>query len=376
MTDDPLALHEVRQIAAIGLSERKVGVPPERWPLVLRKLSNERLTGLAVAGLAMGRLSLEPEQIDELLDRHRSAMVLALTIEQRLLVLSAAFEGAGVRAIVIKGPAVAHRAYPDPSMRSFGDLDLMVSTRDWQPACDLLVARGYQRGLPEPRRRFDVRFGKAATHSDAEGYQVDLHRTLVLGPFGLWLDPDELLANTERFVLAGRQLERLDTTAMLLNAALHAGLGTARPLLLPLRDVAQLAWDPAVDWDRFAAWTVRWRLGTALRHAFDCTTRDLGVDLPPVARRIGAIGAGRAERRAILAYTDRRPAGGVALATIPAIRGVRGKSAYLFGLLFPSRAFLRARAGGRADASYLSRWRVPLRWVTAARVKRPLKPRG
>ena len=37
-----------------------------------------------------------------------------------------------------------------------------------------------------------MRFGKAICHSDQEGLQVDLHRSLVVGPFGMWMRPDEL----------------------------------------------------------------------------------------------------------------------------------------------------------------------------------------
>jgi putative nucleotidyltransferase-like protein len=379
MTEDPLAPIEVRQIAAMGLADSDpLRVDRDRWPLVLRTVTFQRLTGIAVEGWETGRLELEPEQLGELLDRHRSAMVVALAIEQRLLRLSGVFDNAGVRAVVIKGPAVAHTVYLDPSMRPFGDLDLLVSTGDWPRACEVLAASGFRRNLPEPRHGFDQRFGKAATHSDPDGYQVDLHRTLVLGPFGLWLDPEELLASAESFVLTDRRLERLDTTAMLLNAALHAGLGSNPPLLLPLRDVAQIVGNPAVDWVRLAQWAVRWRLTAALDHAFECTARTLGVELPPPALRIRAMGSRRAERRAILAYTERRRAGGVALAATRAIPGIRPKAAYLFGLILPSREFLRARSGGHPDASYASRWRVPFRWIARRNrnVKRLPQPRG
>jgi hypothetical protein len=286
-------------------------------------------------------------------------MVLALSIERRLLRLLGAFGAAGVRAIVLKGTAVAHGVYPDPTMRPFGDLDLLVSRADWRAACEVLRAEGYRRELPEPRPGFDERFGKAATHTDAEGIQVDLHRTLVLGPFGLWLDPDELLAGTETFGLAGRRIERLDRTGLVLNAALHAGLGSAAPLLLPLRDVAEASGHPGVDWDRLAAWAGRWRVRPALARAFEIAERTLGWEPTAPAREIAAGTAGRTERRAIRAYTDRRRVGGMALAATRAIPGIRGKTLYLYGLLLPSREFLRAR--GRP--SYAARWRVPAGWA-------------
>jgi hypothetical protein len=244
-------------------------------------------------------------------------------------------------------------------MRPFGDLDLLVATADWRRACEVLSSNGYHRDLPEPRRGFDERFGKAATHSDPSGLQVDLHRTLVLGPFGLWLDPSELFRHTESFELGGRRLERLDRTGLLVNAALHAGLGASPPLLLPLCDVVKTAAHPGVDWERLDSWVSRWHLGAALALAFAAATRELGAELPEPARRIADQAPEATERRALRAYTERRRAGGMALAATRAIPGIRDKAVYMLELALPSREFLHARARG----SYLTRWRVPMHWI-------------
>ena len=83
------------------------------------------------------------------------------------------------------------------------------------------------------------RFGKASVHTHPDDdIEVDLHRTLVVGPFGLWIRPEELLERREPFLLAGQKLSRLDDTGMLLNVAMHASLGWSPPRLVPLRDVA------------------------------------------------------------------------------------------------------------------------------------------
>lgn len=372
MHDVPLAVHEVRAIAASDgrLDGDIMPMPDERWPTVLSGLAFQRLTGIAVAAFEAGRLDLSPEQEEELLDRHRAAMVLSLSIERRLLRLMNAFDEAGVRAVVLKGTAVAHALYPDPSIRPFGDLDLLVSTTEWDRACAALRRCGFERDLPAPRRGFDQRFGKAATHSDAEGIQVDLHRTLVLGPFGLWLDPDELLRHTETFSIGGRTVERLDRTGMLLNALLHAALGSSPPLLLPLCDVVRASRDPGVDWQRLGRWVASWRLSAAVAFAFETAERQLGVELPSATRSLTGQAPGHDEVRAMRAYTDRRRMGGLAMAATRAIPGLRGKAAYVFGLLLPSRDFLRARARGGPGASYRSRWRAPVRWM-AARRRRP-----
>jgi hypothetical protein len=332
-------------------------------------LDHQRLTGCAVAAWEAGELHLVEELADELLEHHRAAMVLALTIEQHLMELADAFSSAGLRAVVLKGPAVAHGLYPDPTVRPFGDLDLLVSADDWRRACELLIRHGYSRDLPEPRPGFDERFGKAATHSNGAGVKVDLHRTIVLGPFGLWLDPDELLRHTRTFPLGGRTIERLDPTGLLLNAVVHAALGTFPPLLLPLRDVVLAARQPDVEWTTLADWATRWHLGVAFRFAFAAVSSELGVEEPPQAGLVAPDVAARSDERAFRAYIERSRFGGVALASTRAIPGVRAKLSYLTGLVAPSRAFLRARSGGGPQISYVSRWSVPIRRLTARRGK-------
>jgi hypothetical protein len=175
-------------------------------------------------------------------------------VEQELVTLAPALEVAGVEVIVLKGPAFAHGIYPDSSWRPFGDLDLLVKTEDWRKACALLRDLGWTRRLPEPRTGFDERFGKAAVHRNQVGMELDLHRTLVLGPFGLWMSPGELFGQTASFELAGTPLRKLNETTQLLHACAHAALGVSSPMFISLRDVAQTVESSEIDWDSLRGW--------------------------------------------------------------------------------------------------------------------------
>jgi hypothetical protein len=360
----------------VGLLERSIGgfglpgpepppieLPAERWRPFIATLSTGRMTGIAVAAAEAGHLRLTDAQTEELLERHRDAMVWSLTIERRLLGLAEAFEDAGVGMLVLKGPAVAHTMYPDPSWRAFGDLDLLVPTSAWRRALEVLAGLGFERRLPEPRPGFDERFGKAAVHTNGDGVDIDLHRTLVLGPFGLWIKPDELARRSIPFPLGGRILRRLDDTSMLLHACMHASLGWRPPLLWTLRDVAQVAWSGRVDWDELGDLARRWRLRAVLRHALEAASESLEVSLPVEAGPLLSIDPPRRERRVLESYvTERRGRGGTELATLQAIPGLRGKAAYIRALLFPGRAFMAAR--GRSP---LRRLLIPVRWVAGRR---------
>jgi hypothetical protein len=359
---DPITL--TRRVASYGLAGRpavRFDVPdPSTGPFVSALLA-QRLTGLAAAAWQAGHLGLS--RPGALLDRQREVMFSVLRIERVLLRLAAVFEDAGIEVVVLKGPAVARTLYPDPSWRPFGDIDLLVRTRDWARVCDVLERLGHRRVVPEPRRGFDVRFGKGAEYLDEEErIEVDLHRTLVVGPFGLWLDPDELFLRADTFLLGGRRLRRLDDTALLLHACLHAVLGPRPVLLMPLRDVAQALGSAHVRWPTLRDWAARWNLGPVLAEAFTSVEEILGFSVPTEARSLSRMASPRRARRALVSSVGHGE-GGAAVATLRAIPGVRAKAAYVWGLLVPDRAFLASRSAGRGRPSYLRRWLKPIRWL-------------
>jgi hypothetical protein len=372
---DERAMTLARRIAAVGLPDVPVPdtVAPSdtMWRSLFGLIQDERITGLAIESVAEGWLDLTDEQIDQLMGVHRDAMMWALLIERKLLGLAGEFERDGIGFVVIKGASVARTAYPEPCLRSFGDLDLLVSTADYGRACALLGRLGHERQRPEPRPGFEVRFGKASVHRHPEDrIEVDLHRTLVLGPFGLWIDPEELLDRRQTFDLAGTKIGRLDDTGMLVNVAMHASLGRSEARLVPLRDVAQLVNGGRVDWDVLDSWARRWHLTAVLRDAFSTASRILGAAEPVVARPFLASEAPGSEIRVLHAYQgERRFLGGTSLSTIRAIPGLGNKAAYVWALAVPDRAFLLARSAGTGKATYRRRWSIPMRW-TRSRIKR------
>ena len=353
----------IRRFAAHGLpgteEASSESITDEEWPLVLSQLAGERLTGIAVAAALDGRLLLSDLQARTLIDRHRESMMVALSLERRLLEVAEAFADRSIRMLVLKGPAIAHAFYPDPSWRNFGDLDLLVPTDRWDEAVRLASEVGFVRDTPEPRPGFDVRFGKAATHTDPRGLVLDLHRTLAEAPFGLWIEPERLFEQTSSFALGGMELPRLDDTTAFLHACVHASLGS-RQLLLPLRDVAQISFTGDVDWALAATLAEEWRLRSVVRHAVGSVRAKLGIELPAAASAIGRGPRSRAEERALTIFTtDRRDNGGEAIAALWGLPGVRRKAAYVRALVLPERRFLRARG----QRSYASRWLIPLRWM-------------
>jgi len=359
-------LSMARRIAAFGLEDPEpLRVSEARWPALLGVVVSQRLTGLAEVGIREGWLRVSSAQEAELIGRQREAMLRSLAIERLLVRLATSLDEASVPFVVLKGAAVAHTAYPDPEWRPFGDLDILVRGQDWHHALGIVQNLGFRRDLPEPHRGFDVRFGKAATHTNEEGLQLDLHRMLTLGPFGLWIEPDELFAGTTQLVLGGRRLRRLDDASLFLHACVHASLGWRPPLLLPLRDVVQIATALPVYRAVVIERARDWRLGAVVHHAVATASELCGGTSGVLPRLVDGLVAGPRERRVLRAYTTgRRRRGGLALSTVRAVPGLARKATYVRDMVLPSREFLTARAhAGTARSSYARRWAVPFGWI-------------
>lgn len=68
-----------------------------------------------------------------------------MVFKERLKKIDAHFRQHQVRAVLLKGLSLAERYYPNPQMRSFGDLDLLVSQKDFQKAEQVLQEMGGKR---------------------------------------------------------------------------------------------------------------------------------------------------------------------------------------------------------------------------------------
>jgi hypothetical protein len=348
-----------RAVAAHGLPGSGVAVPPgvpdeAAWEQLVRWILNQRLSGLLLAAVADGTLELEPAQRDHAARLHRSAMVGAIALEGALLRTADVLESAAVDFRVLKGTAVAHLDYPDPSLRAYGDVDLLVRAGQLDLAIAALERSGHVRRFPEPRPGFQRRFGKGNCMVTPERMEIDLHRSLAMGPFGLTIVLDDLWARSSMFSLAGRAVPALGPEERFLHAAIHAALGDPVPRLSPLRDVAQMLLTRPLDVDRVRATSSAWGIDAVLARAVGQAAG--AFELPAHAHPLLAWAAGfeptRRDRHFLRVYTDpHQTYAAKSFAALRAIPDLRSKLAYVRALLFPAPSYLAGRHRGR-----LRRW--------------------
>lgn len=325
------------------------------WTAVLDSCRAQRMLGLLWALASEEGVDLDEDQGEQLEHELREALAGDLIRERELLRLVEVLEAAGVEARVLKGPAVAHLDYPDPAMRSFADVDLLVRPGEWDRAVAALCGDGWLRTYFEPRPGFDRRFSKGTvlTHPDRP-VEVDLHRTLALGPFGLTVNLGDLWASGQAFELGGRSVTALDLERRLIHACYHAALGDLPARFVPLRDIAQMSLSGGANWDVVRDLTSRWGAEAVVSRAFELTWEKL--ELPAEAYPLGTqlwLDVPDRQRGALGVYlSKRRTSVGLTVASVAVLPKISDKARFVACLAFPQRSYVQQRYGGSAE-----RWR-------------------
>jgi hypothetical protein len=274
----------VTQIDPLLLAVARAGLPgttaPPRdgWEEHLDLVLTQGLAGLFSASAAAGMIDIDAGMAGRLQRQLDAEAVRAVQLEGELLRLAPVLEH--LSAVVLKGAVLAHAAYPDPLLRPFTDIDLLVPSDRMNHAISALATYGYHRTRPEPAPGYDVRVGKAVALQHDGGVIVDLHRTLAAGSAGEGIDVPEIVAARRQARIGPHTIPAPTWEVHLVECALHAvaGDGLTRPL--SLRDIAEVTHHPSLDPGRAAELAHRWQVAELVGVGLQAARDDLGLELP------------------------------------------------------------------------------------------------
>lgn len=269
-----------RWIAGYGLAT--TNVPPAdaldhaTWMTFRAECERHRLGGLLVAAATNGDLPVTDRQRAEMatleieLTRHRTAY------DARCRAPLAALADHGIEVLLLKGAALPWSDYPDPQWRPTGDLDVLVRTEDLYRSVQVLEGLGGRLLNPEPAPGYATHVFKGLTIVLEGGFEVDLHRILSWGSFGVRVPAADLWTSPRTFDRFGTPAQTLDRARTLLHLSAHMLLlGAVR--LSEARDVAQLLADPLLDVDEVLRVARAWRQEAVLATAIRLSVRELGL---------------------------------------------------------------------------------------------------
>jgi hypothetical protein len=318
---------------------------------MLDECEHHRAIGFAGEAVRAGDLLLTDAQRAQFESYWQDWLAHSLRLERLVVRATDSLAKAGIDVRVIKGVALAHLVYPEPSWRVFRDADLLVQGDHFDAAVEILNREvSVTRVLPELRAGFDRHFGKEALLRSTECLELDLHRTLVEGALGLTVHLPDLFAPPVQLTIAGKPVATLAPAPQLLNAAYTAVLADWPPRLSALRDVVQLLLMQRPEPDQVRALARRWRaeavLAEALLRATDTLTPQLVSPLLDWSRTYHKRPIER-----LLAASYRGPSRAFTphLAALVVAPGIRGRLAYLRAIAWPDAEYLDSRRFTRRE---------------------------
>jgi Uncharacterised nucleotidyltransferase len=350
----------VVDIAAEGLPGGTTRPPEPRplsdhaWGALLDEVRRERLDGLLLRAIMAGTIAVTAAQHEEACRVADAAAGLAVRLERRAADAVAVLTAANIDSRVLKGTAVAHLDYPEPSDRHHGDVDLLVPSAAFGAAVAALRSAGWHRAHGPMARGWHRRFGKALVLRDAAGLEIDLHRTLADGAPGVWVVEADLWVPGQTVELDGRRAIALPREQRFAHACLHACLGAWPSRAMALRDVAQMASDPDLDLVIVRALAQRWRASLSITTALaDAWTYLRPMAVPPPLDVGGSVR--RSERMALAA--ERHPDRGHrrrTVSTLGALRGPRAKAGFVRAMVQSDATGAAPRRAARATVAWAS----------------------
>ena len=216
-----------------------------------------------------------------------------------------------IACLVFKGPVLGHLAYPDPGMRFFWDLDLLVRDTDLPAVHDALRSLRYQRDeLSGREEKLYARYHFAHTYSPAvDGPDIDVHWSLFPANFPVPVDYNGLRERSVPVDVGGIRATTFSREDTLVYVALHGAKEEWRRLQMIVDVAAIVAAEPALDWERCLRIAGEWHARRQLFLALHLASEWMGATLPAAVVQRDRLRSGRldAGRRcaATAAATDR-----------------------------------------------------------------------
>jgi len=260
------------------------------WPLLLHLAGENGLLPLLRKHLLeTAPAAIPPDSLSQLREAARANALRALFLSAELFRVSDALRLRGISAISYKGPVLAARAYGNPSLRQFDDLDIVVSQNSMPAVYEIMAALAYQARLP--REAF---FAKEARAIPGEyvfvhkinGAMVEVHTESTLRHFPIPPDLERMFRRSSAVSVDGREVPAFATEDEVIMLSVH-GSKDFWARLIWVADVAELLAQSAgsLDFEGLFAEAKRLKITRMLKLGFSLAREVLNADLPEEAAR-------------------------------------------------------------------------------------------
>jgi len=320
-----------------------------------------------VVALVYARLLLADETAGSRRDKSRELVVRSfkaaalqgvlssMLIESETRHLLSVMDQAAIPGLLLKGQAIAQWAYPDPSLRASGDIDVLVATRD---AADQLAHRLCESGYELFQPSGDlVALEMMLRREVAPGVwvEIDLHCRVINSPlFSERFTFDELMAESIALPRLGANARGLGPAHAFIHACMHwaATLAVGAEIRLKwLYDIPAFAKVfTKTDWQHLQQLAVERGLAGVCLGMIEAAQATFGADFVAVPADL-TTALREAARHESLDVTRLRDWRYMQLQAFLAQPTARLRARYLWQRLWPSRDYM-AYLYGRPDLGY------------------------
>ena len=266
---------------------------PDEWPAVLDLAIRHRVAPLVWQALSSAGAPAVPTSMrtafEEQVFQSAATSMLCESALQRLMATVAAH---GIDMIVLKGASVAHSVYPNPALRLYNDVDILVRAVDYPRLRGALLANAYQA----------VPFEPAAPNDGSHEVLQPKPSLLESHSVRAFYDPSgdvkiEVHFDLLQLGLVDRHLEEFWRSARTLAGALRIPILAPEHQFLHLAAHAQrhcfsrLGWlidldlmvrqqIDRLDWSKVVSLARDEGMGAVVRHVLETVNRVLGTPMP------------------------------------------------------------------------------------------------
>jgi hypothetical protein len=211
--------------------------------------------------------------------------------------LLAAFEGAGIKTMVLKGAALIQLYYRESGLRPMLDADVLVHTDQAEAAMELL-ARLRWKPIRYTRPQMRIPIVHSTPFEDDGGRQLDLHWHLLWECFNA-NDDDDYWGNAIPIRIGGVQTLALSPTDQLLHTCWHGVRWNEVPPIRWIADALAILDGSAeeIDWSSLLKKTQKHRISMPVKDALEYLKKTFHAPVPDtLLKSLSAIRISKIER--------------------------------------------------------------------------------
>src|SRR5262249_47046967 len=185
----------------------------------------------------------------QLLDSQREQLVSGLALIAEMIRVLDRFRGAGIQALVLKGPALSLQAYGDAMARRYGDIDLLVRHQDVFSATGVMVEAGFDAHVPAEIVASGKIPGEYFFSRPGTKVVIEVHTERTLRYFPHRLGVEEMFIRSAKLDFDGHEVPTLSLEDAMVSMCTH-GAKHFWERLMWIADVAAMtARQQGLDWD-------------------------------------------------------------------------------------------------------------------------------